>query len=239
MNILIKKYSFLLLLFNINMAFSQTKPNSNWTLAFNVNFPPSSESIEDINFANEKPECKFELKGKVMLKYSFCLQNDSIASLFQFKNNKYEFQENMIYQPYLWHFDGELLISNFKIIDFNHDGNEDLLCWINSNINGNRWTILFMNDQRQQKLVRLYNTADQTDIWDYPQYHNETKIISTEFYGSAFGTSGESSYKLKDDFTIIPLQKHFQDRTTNNIVDYNYVGKNGKWKLKSKVKIKP
>lgn len=221
-----------------NNSFSQTEIDSSYDLAFKVNFPPASLSVEDIDFTKEKPECEFELKGKFPLKYSFRLQNDSIASLYQFKNNNFQLQENLNFQPFMWHFDNDVLISNFKIIDFDHDGNEDLLCWVFSNVNGNQWTVVFINDQKQQKLVRLFNTVEQTDIWSKPEFDKSTNTINTELYGSAFGISEESSYKLNDDLTVTPLIKHYQNRTGKHILDYQYVGKNGKWKLKSKTKQK-
>ena len=232
------KFFSILFFLIFNCSFAQTENDSVQHLVFKVNFPPASLDIEDIDFNKEKPECQFELKGKIPLKYSFRLQNDSIASLYQLKNNDLQLQENLSFQPFMWHFDDGLLFSNFKIIDFNNDGNEDLLCWVFSNINGNEWTVVFINDQKQQKLVRLYNTADNTDIWNRPEFDKKTSTINTELYGSAFGVSEESSYYLKDDLTITPLKKHFQNRTQKYTLDYEYVGKNNKWKLKSKTKLK-
>lgn len=221
-----------------NYSFSQTEIDSSYHLAFKVNSPPASLSVEDIDFTQEKPECEFELKGKIPLKYSFRLQNDSIASLYQFKNNNFQFQEKLDFQPFMWQFDNDVLISNFKIIDFDNDGDEDLLCWVFSNVNGNQWTVIFINDQKQEKLVRLLNTVEKTDIWSKPEFEKANQTINTELYGSAFGVSEESSYYLKPDITIIPIKKHFQDRTGKRMYDYEYVGKNGKWKLKSKTKVK-
>jgi hypothetical protein len=177
----------------------------------------------------------FTLKGKIPLKYSFHLESDSTATLHHFKKNKYQLQETLNYQPYLWHLEDHLLYSNFKITDFDNDGDEDLVCWVYSNINGNEWTVIFINDQKQQKLVRLYNKADKTDIWDSPRFDKKTNNINTELYGSVFGESEESSYKLNG-LTVTPLKKHFQDRTGKRIYDYYYIGKKGKWKLKSKIK---
>lgn len=232
------KYSFLFFLLIFNFSLLHAQNASERTLTFKMNFPPKSSSFEDIDFTKEKPECKFELKGKIPLKYSFRLQNDSVVSLYQIKKNKIQFQEKMNYQPFLWHLDKGMVFSNFKIIDFDNDGDEDMVCWVFSNINGNEWTIIFINDQKQQKLVRLYNTADNTDVWNKPRFNKKTRVINTELYGSAYGTSEESSYSLKSDLTIIPLKKHFQDRTEKYMFDYEYVGKNGKWKLKSKTKLK-
>lgn len=232
------KYSFLFLLFICNFSFSQTETDSAYRVVFEVKFPPNAQDIDEIDFAKEKPIGEFELKGKIPLKYSFHLENDSIVSLYQFKNNEYQLVEKLNYQPIYWHFDGNEVFSNFKIFDFDNDGDEDLVCWVYSNVNGNEWTVVFINDQTQQKLVKLYNTADKTDIWDKPEFDKETRTINTELYGSVFGTSGESSFKLNDDFTITPLKKHYQDRTGKHMIDYEYIGKNGKWKLKSKKKIR-
>ncbi|KFF07512.1 hypothetical protein B0A68_13085 [Flavobacterium reichenbachii] len=204
-------------------------------LSFEVNYPANPLDIEDIDFTKEKPKCEFTLKGKIPLKYSFHLESDSTATLHHFKNNKFHLQETLNYQPYLWHLEDHLLYSNFKITDFDNDGDEDLVCWVYSNINGNEWTVIFINDQKQQKLVRLYNTADKTDIWDSPRFDKKTNIINTELYGSAFGESEESSYKLNG-LTVTPIKKHFQDRTGKRMYDYYYIGEKGKWKLKSKKK---
>ncbi|WP_289663829.1 hypothetical protein [Flavobacterium panacagri] len=236
------KYSFLLFLLIGNFVFSQTETqieiDSIPRITFEINSSVNVSDIRDIDFTKEKPKCEFELKGKIPLKYVFFLENDSIASLHQFKNNELKFQENLDYQPFMWLVDDNLIFSNFKIMDFDYDGDDDLVCWVHSNVNGNEWTVIFINDQKQQKLVRLYNTADKTDIWDRPRFDKKTNTINTELYGSVFGTSEESSYRLQDDLTVIPLKKHFQDRTGKRMYDYEYVGKNGKWKLISKTSSK-
>ncbi len=230
------KYSFLIFIFICNFSFSQIDVDSVQRIVFKINFPSNVSSVEEIDFEKEKPECKFELKGKLPLQYSFHLENDSIASLYQFKNDKFQLVEKLNYQPIFWAFNDNNLISNFKIVDFDNDGDDDLVCWIFSNINGNKWSIIFINDQKQQKLIRLYNAADKTDIWSKPQFDKQTNTINTELFGSAFGISEESSYKLNADISVTPLKKHLQDRSQKNIIDYEYIGKNGKWKLKSKSK---
>lgn len=230
------KYLFLLFLLICNLSFSQTETDSAKTIIFKVNYPSNISSIDEIDFAKEKPKCELELKGKIPLKYAFHLENDSVASLYQFKNNDFHFVEKLDYQPIYWFAVDDELISNFKIVDFDNDGDEDIVCWVFSNVNGNEWTIVYLNDQTQQKLIRLYDTADKTDIWDRPRFDKETRTINTELYGSVYGISAESSYKLNDDLTITPIKKHYQDRTGKKIVDYLYIGKDGEWKLKSKTK---
>ncbi|MFD1601989.1 hypothetical protein ACFSJW_24330 [Flavobacterium artemisiae] len=231
------KYLLLIFLLFSNFIFSQIETDSVRRIIFEVNFPANVSSVDEIDFAKEKPKGEFTLKGKTPLKYSFHLENDSIVSLYQFKNDEFKFIEKLNYQPIYWSFDNNELYSNFKIYDFDNDGDEDLVCWLFSNINGNEWTVVYLNDQTQQKLVKLYNTADDTDIWNKPEFNKKTHTINTELYGSPYGISEEGSYKLNNDLTITPLKKHFQDRTAEKMYDYFYVGQNGKWKLKSKKRV--
>jgi|GEM_PF-6576286 len=93
------KYSFLIFLFICNFSFSQIDVDSVQRIVFKINFPSNVSSVEEIDFEKEKPECKFELKGKLPLQYSFHLENDSIASLYQFKNDKFQLVEKLNYQP--------------------------------------------------------------------------------------------------------------------------------------------
>jgi hypothetical protein len=127
--------------------------------------------------------------------------------------------------------EGAQVISEFKITDFDNDGDEDLICWTSTNINGNMWTVIFLNDQRQQKLVKLYNFADDTDIWNRPEFDIETGIINCTLDGSAYGASEESSYKLNY-LTPVPLIKERQERYNSRYIeDFYFKGKKGKWQL--------
>ena len=69
-------------------------------IAFKVNHQPKDDDIQNIDFSKEKPRCNFTLKGKIPLKYCFYLENDSVAKIQQFKNDKFQFQENLNYQPW-------------------------------------------------------------------------------------------------------------------------------------------
>lgn len=153
--------------------------------------------------------------------------NDTVARLDKF-TTKWEYQEDMPYAAYFQHRYDNVLISSFRIEDFDRDGDEDLLCWLFSNINGNEWTAIYLNDQQQQKLVQLYDHAGHTHIWDAPEYNPATRIISCEQYGSAYGHSSESSYRLNG-LSAMPIEMQEQYRNAQTTSDAYYTGKDGKW----------
>lgn len=229
------KYFVFLFLLICNTIYSQTEAHTLTMLTFELHYPPMGDN--DIDWDREKPKCEFILNGKTPLKYSMALENDTIASLSRYENEQWILQEDMQYQSYFLYREENELFSHFRIADFDKDGDEDLLCWIFSNINGNEWTIVFLNDQKNKKLIRLIDTTENTDIWDRPEYDEKTKVINCTLDGSAFGVSAESTFIL-DDLTAIPLKRHYQDRLhSRHIVDYYYVGESGKWKLVKKKKL--
>ena len=201
-------------------------------LEFTLQFPPDTTSATQIDWGKEKLVSEFIMKGEVPLKYLIALKNDTIAALSKYADGRWEFQEDIAYTDWaVRRVDGTKVISEFKITDFDNDGDEDLTCWTFTNINGNMWTIIFLNDQENQKLVSLYNTADQTLIWDRPEYDNTTGVINCTLDGSAYGASEESSFKLNY-LTPIPLLKERQERyDPKYIEDFYYKGEKGKWKL--------
>lgn len=225
---------FLFLLLIYSAAYSQLEEDTIQILTFKLDYPPKGEN--DIDWNNEKPVCEFILGGKTPLRYSMNLQNDSISSLYRYENEQWILQEDMKYESYFLERVEDKLLSHFSIVDFDEDGDEDVLCWIFSNMNGNEWTIVFLNDQENKKLVRLFDTAGNTDIWDRPEYDKKTGIINCTLEGSAYGTSAESSYKL-DNLIAFPIEMYYQDRTSARYIeDFYYIGKNGKWKLKKKTR---
>lgn len=221
----------LALLFSCHDKEQVTVYNGEKFLEFNLQFPIDSISKE-IDWNREKPVSEFTLNGKTPLRYSVALKNDTIAVLSQFYDGKWELQENISYTEWaVSRIENNKIISEFKITDFDNDGDEDLVCWANTNVNGNVWTVIFLNDQNTKKLVKLYNTADNTDIWDMPQYDAATGTINCTLNGSAYGASEESSYKLEN-ITAKPITKSRQDRyDSEEIIDIDYVGKSGKWEI--------
>lgn len=73
-------------------------------------------------------------------------------------------------------------------------------------------------------------------MWCGPQYNAKTKVISCILVSGTFGLSADYTYRL-DGLTAIPLKKQVQDNTQINAITgegaetYEYIGKNGKWKL--------
>lgn len=182
-----------------------------------------------INWKKEQPVSEFTLNGKIPAKYSIRLENDTLSTILKQEGGKWIVKEKMEHSPWpLRKIDDKVLVSEFKITDFDKDGNEDLVCWVNTNINGNQWSLIYLNDG--QKLIKLWNDADETAIWDRPEYDETTGFISIQRDGSAYGTSEESIFLLEG-YGVSPVSKHYQDREEESITDYYYAGNNGKWEL--------
>lgn len=232
-----KQLILILIYTNISTLSAQTETRDSVKyLTFNSKFPADTIGNDEIDFNRENPVCEFTLNGSTTLNYSLKLENDTVASLFELKGAKYVIQERFGYESYFLYRENNNLRSEYKILDFDNDGDEDLLLWICSNINGNMWTIIFLNDQETKKLIKLYDTAGQTDIWDRPEFDSVTSIINCTLDGSVFGTSAESTFKLNG-LEAEPLIMHYQDRTNPKyIIDYDYIGVDGKWKLIEKKK---
>lgn len=202
-------------------------------LDFKLEFATDTTSVDFIDWKKEHPVSEFTLNGKAPLQYSVTLINGTLASLSQFKGWKWHHQENLnITGLTISRITGKHIISEFNITDFDHDGDEDLMVWVAGNMNTNRWLLIFINDQEHQKLVRLYDTADGSDIWNDPKYNEAKGIINCELYSGAYGIQNTSSYKLNGT-TAAPLIKNETDLTNEIIVETKYIGENGKWKKAS------
>ncbi|TRW25766.1 hypothetical protein FMM05_05965 [Flavobacterium zepuense] len=206
-------------------------------LDFKLEFATDTTSAFGIDWKKENLVSDFVLKGNIPLHYSIKIINDTTASLSQFHNDKSTFQENIYISEWTIRvITDSHIISEFKITDFDKDGDEDLTILVASNMNGNDWTSIYLNDSAQNKLVNLYDMADNTAIWNRPEFDSDTGIIHCTLDGSAYGASEESTYKL-DNLIAIPLKKSRQERyKRNSTTDFDYIGENGKWKLVRKRK---
>lgn len=204
--------------------------NEQEIVLFNLKYSTDTTSVDGIEWTKERLESEFELKGKNTLRYRIKLVNDSTGELWQYKSGIWDFQELLKFSDWtIRRVDVNKLYSEFRLTDFNQDGNDDLTFCYASNINGNRWTKVFLNDS--DKLVSLYNDAEGSFIWDDPQYNPKTKIINTELYSSAFGIQNTASYKLNG-LNATPIEKEETDLThEEKITLTTYKGVNGKWKL--------
>ena len=220
-----------LLLCSLYATAQTTSFDDETKLLFRLKYANNNTDVSEINWKKERPVSEFTLKGENQLKYSVTLENDSTAMLSQYSQGKWIVQEKISISEWtLRHVENKAIISEFKITDFNDDGNEDLICWTHTNINGNEWVVIFLNDPTKKRLSKLWDDAGETDIWDRPVFNSEKGYISTELEASAYGTSEESIFLL-DGLTAIPVSKHEQDRTSDIITDKYYIGNNGKWEL--------
>ncbi|OYQ47212.1 hypothetical protein CHU92_01110 [Flavobacterium cyanobacteriorum] len=185
-------------------SFSQTEEEEEFVL-FNLKYPSDTLSVDGIDWEKENLTSEFTLRGKTQLLYAIKIENDTTAKLLINEKEKWVVQENIPITGWaLRRIDKDVIFSEFKIKDFDKDGDEDLICWVNSNMNGNVWTIIFLNDQKTQKLVKLWDSAEETDIWDDPVYDNRKKIIECELYSGVYGFQYKSTYKLND-LEAIPI----------------------------------
>lgn len=207
--------------------------NTKYPIVFEKTVPVNDSSDIGIDWKVEKPVAEFELAGKNKLTYRFELLNDSIAALSQKVKGNWQEQDKFQFEPWHWIVQDSLVISNFETKDFDKDGDDDVLCCLFSNINGNEWTLIYLNDG--SKLVKLYDTADDTDQWLMPIYKENTKTLHTEMFSSAYGVANTATYRLEGT-TAIPLKKEEGDSATDTMVitHYTYKGENGKWKLTKK-----
>jgi hypothetical protein len=190
---------------------------------------------DSIRFGNQldiktiRPMCIFTLAGTPALQYRLTLVNDTVANLDKY-TTEWQFQEDFPIDAGYMEVQNDTLFAPYTIYDFDQDGDEDLVCWLSSNMNGNRWSSIYLNDPHQQKLVQLYNTAENTYVWDAPDYDPATGNITCTLLGSAFSNDAQSHYKLAG-LTAVPLTKQAQERSyVPYIFDYEYIGENSRWK---------
>jgi len=191
-----------------------------------------------IHWKLENPVSEFTLKGKAPTKYSIRLKNDTIALLYRHDDKKLILHDTISHSGWpLRRINGKEIISEFKITDFDCDGNEDLLCCAASNINGNQWTLIYLNDQKQRKLVKLMNNADKTDIWDNPHYNKKKKLIECELFSGVFGFQSTYTFRLENHIAL-PVYKEERNytsvdaKTGEGEVIQEFTGDSGIWKLK-------
>lgn len=210
-----------------------TTDNSKYPIVFDKTVPVNDNSDIGIDWKVEKPIAEFDLAGKTKLTYRIELLNDSIAALSQKVSGSWLEQDKFQFEPWQWIVQDSLVISNFETKDFDKDGDEDVLCCLFSNVNGNEWTLIYLNDG--SRLVKLYNTADDTYQWLMPLYNEKTKTIHTELFSSAYGIANTATYSLEG-MVASPLKKEEGDSAiqTDAIIHCTYKGVNGKWKLTKK-----
>lgn len=177
----------------------------------------------------------FILNGDSSQIYSIKIINDSTTLLSKFYNNKSYFIDTLSHL-FVSEFSGEIIIPGFTITDFDKDGDQDLLCFLFTNIHGNIWTAIFLFDEKNKTLVKLIDPGDSDDIWDAPEFNGTTNGIKCKRISGVYGISYESSYYL-DGLIAYPLDKREEDTSQLNSATGKggvirlYTGKSGRWEL--------
>ncbi|MES2485264.1 MAG: hypothetical protein V4581_04855 [Bacteroidota bacterium] len=196
------------------------------------NDPDTIADFNGIDWAEENIIKEFELKGPVKLRYALHPVNDTVMQLLQPDGKKWKVQETINHSGWmLTRITDGIVYPYIQAIDFDKDGDEDLMLWVNMNMNGNMWTIIYLNDQKQQKLVQLVNTTTPqgNGIWDDPKYDPQTGQIHTELYSGVYGIQNTATYKLVGT-TALPVIKNETDLTNSEKITYtSYKGNDGQW----------
>ncbi|MFP9117350.1 hypothetical protein ACLI08_06170 [Flavobacterium sp. RNTU_13] len=191
----------------------------------------TNEEQDSINWTSgNKLRNEFELNGNNPIRCALTVVADESVVFSQYINEHWQTIDTLRYSVLPG------VTPAFRITDFNQDGNEDFMCWTHTNVHGNEWEQIFLNNSAKGELQKLHTTPDEQNVWCAPQYNAKTKIISCTEVSGAFGISSGYTYKL-DGFAAVPVKKEVQDNT--QIDTYTgegaeirkYNGKNGKWKL--------
>jgi hypothetical protein len=224
--------------FEIKKTDTVQQSDSLFYLKFNLKAKQLKEG--GFELLNKELRAEFILKGKFPSKYSIEIKNDSISVLSKYENNKWEYIDTIRHMFQIID-SNEILLPSYKIVDFENDGNQDLVCWVNTNVNGNVWSIIYLNNPEKKSLDILRNTAGRDEkIWDSPEYNIKDSTINCTLVSGVYGLSFESKYKIEN-HKAIPIEKQETDNTHlkndgSGGIDRLYIGKNGKWKLVKEIK---
>ena len=219
-----------LIIFTVQSYGQVVKYGDEKYLDFTLKYATDTTTVDGIDWKRENLVSEFTLKGKFRLKYSIKLLNDSEALLSQYDNNEWVVQDTIEISGWtLSYIENNKIISKFRITDFDNDGNEDITCWIFTNMHNDISTNVFLNNPEQQRLIKLYDFAENTDVWADPKYDDKRKIIKCNQYSGLFGVQSESTYKLIN-YSAIPLSKTVTDLTSYEfMIKQKFKGVKGKW----------
>lgn len=184
-------------------------------------------AVIEIDFNNENLSSDFILQGRIPLQYSVKINDFKHAVLCRIEGKNRIVEDRIRYHQHN-RISSDSIISGIKITDFNKDGNEDLICFVyNNDMEG---AIIYLNNPSQQKLIKLWNTADSTDFWVYPIFDESSNTIKCNFRDDDQGELLESIYMLEN-FTAIPVSKHQKGYVKSKKFDNRYIGTNNEWVL--------
>lgn len=192
----------------------------------------TNEGQDSINWTSDnKILHEFELSGDNSIRCALTVIANESVVFSQYINEHWQTIDTLGYSIF------SDVTPVFKITDFNQDGNEDFMFRSHTNVNGNDWEKIFLNNPSTGQLQKLHTTPDEEDVWSAPEYNPKTKTISCTLVSGNYGLSADYTYRL-DGFTAIPLKKVEQDNTQLNAITGEgaqkriYIGKNSKWVLK-------
>ncbi|MFZ4398733.1 MAG: XAC2610-related protein [Bacteroidales bacterium] len=229
-----KIYYLVILILSVNSIVHAQKTDTTYYLEFNAEGLKMSEEGYILNGHKLKKE--FLLMGKFPAKYLVEILNNDESVIQKKENDKWQTIDT-IEQMFIEVDDSNRIsIPNFRIEDFNKDGNQDIICQTGTNVNGNDWVQIYLNDPKTKSLIKLHNSAeDESDTWDAPEYNKKDSTIHCTHVSGNFGYSFESTYKLIR-YQAIPIKKFERDNTKmtssgKGSIKRYFIGNQGKWKL--------
>ena len=207
---------------------------------YSLDFKIKAKKVLNVGYVleNKKLRAEFILNEQVVNKYSIEIINDTVSILSRFENGNWQILDSILHTSYFISDSNKLYIPSFEITDFNKDGFQDLTCWVETNMNGNYWIIIYLFNPKTNTLEKLRNTAEQDEweIWDNPIYNPKDSTIKCICEASIYGLYFESKYKLIN-LKAVPIEKYEEDRTSGKyIINRYYKGIQGKWKIIKKEK---
>ena len=199
-----------------------------------IDFKVKSKHLDEGGYKieNDKLKSEFTLQEKELSKYSIEILSDSNSVLSKFNDGKWQVFDT-IWHGFLQTDTNEILVPSYWVMDFNKDGYQDFMCWVMTNMNGNRWTQIYLYNPNKNRIEKLNNDAEESDTWAAPEYNEKDSTIHCTEVSGNYGSSYESEYKLEY-FIARPLKKVEIDNMSKNYkgkggVKRIYKGENGKW----------
>jgi len=194
---------------------------------------------DEVDFKNQDIATDFVLQGKKPIEYRIKLEDNETGILLRKGNDGWIIQDTLVTEADLWEWrEGWPLVSPFRVIDFDNDGNQDLVCIESIGGHNEMSTVIYLNSPKFQKLVKLYDMAEDSYSFVNPEYDAKKHLLKTYISGGTYSISISSTYKINEGIAV-PLMKTEIDLTNEEqTVNSNYKGKNGKWVLESAVKHK-
>ncbi len=233
----------ILLILIILSSFSIISFSQKIDTSYNLNFNVKAKHIDYKGYLleNKNLRAEFTLYGKTPTKYAIDIIDSENSVLYKFENSEWKFFDTIEHMELQFIDTNTLLIPSFEVIDFNKDGNQDLICYVGVDMHGNFGTTIYLNNPETNIFQILKKPAEDDDNWSDAKYNAKDSTINCRIISGNWGLSSESKYKLIN-FKAFPIKKIEHDNTNldfsgkkGKITRY-YIGSDGKWKLKKEIK---